>query len=348
MNETRENRFLKALAVVFEKEEFLIGDCGVQQKDFFSKENLKTDEFPAMVQIGISNLCNLSCTECYHRVYKKRPDYKPTFMSMRIFEKVIYDMANFPSRTVLRFLSKGESLLHPNIIEMVMHAKNNLASPVALITNGISLNKKISSSLLGTGIDVLDISLDAFTPDVYGMVRSNPELFSTVVDNVNNLVAMRDLGGFQTKVFVSFLMQPENYEEKNNFEAYWSERVDKILYRKYHTYGGKICQKPTPSKERFPCAALWNRINVNERGLITRCYVDWDDQYIIGDLNVKGPTLLDIWKDKSFENTRREHQDGKYTGLCEKCEGWQTAHWSISYEKAIEMSLKKGKGGDHA
>lgn len=101
-------------------------------------------------------------------------------------------------------------------------------------------------------------------------------------------------------------------------------------------------------KKRFPCAALWNRINVNERGLVTRCFVDWDDQFIIGDLNVSGSTLLDVWKGKAFEDVREEHRTGTCTGLCEKCEGWQTAHWDISYEKAIEMSLKKEKGGGHA
>ncbi|MDD3607535.1 MAG: radical SAM protein [Candidatus Moranbacteria bacterium] len=327
---------------VFEREESLIDGCDNQQMDFFSKENLKTDEFPAMVQVGVSNLCNLSCAECYHRVYKKRPGYKPTFMSMKIFEKVIHEMASFPSNSVLRFLGKGESLLHPNIIEMVMCAKNKIASPVALITNGISLNRKMSVSMLGTGIDVLDISMDAFTSGTYGTVRSNPELFNMLVDNVNYLVALRDAGGFQTKVFVSFLMQPENFEERVRFEKYWSGRVDKILYRKYHTYGGKICQKPTLQRDRIPCAALWNRINVNERGLVTRCFVDWDDQYIIGDLNAKDLSLLKIWTGESFKNVRKEHQDGMYTGLCEKCEGWQTAHWNISYEKAIEMSFKKG------
>ncbi len=340
MSKTKEERFLDALASVFEKEESLVRGCNNQQKDFFSGKNLETDEFPAMVQIGVSNVCNLSCAQCYHRVYKKRHGYRPIFMGMRIFEKVVRETVSFSSKTVLRFLGKGESLLHPNIIEMVMHAKSNLVSPVALITNGILLNKKMSASLLETGIDVLDISIDAFSSNVYGKVRSNPELFSMLVDNVNNLMTMRDSGGFQTRIFVSFLMQPENFEERNAFETYWSERVDKILYRKYHTYGGKIYQKPTPLKKRFPCAALWNRINVNERGLVTRCFVDWDDQFIIGDLNVSGSTLLNVWKGKAFEDVREAHRAGTCTGLCEKCEGWQTAHWNISYEKAIELSLK--------
>lgn len=338
MREKEEQAFLEALVQTFEREErMIIPSSQIKDPDsFFSC--LKASDYPAMVQVGITNICDLSCNECYHKIYKKKPSYRPVFMDLEIFKKVVNEVVFFPCSTVFRFLGKGESLLHPNLIEMVSYAKNYLTQSVALITNGIKLNKKMAAQLLGTGIDVIDISIDAYSVEKYGKVRSNPEFFSIAISNVENLINLRNQGKFDTKIFVSFLIQPENYLELEDFEKYWKEKVDKILFRKYHTYGGKIGKKPTPNKSRTPCVALWNRININERGLITRCFVDWDDECILADFKNSNVTLLDTWKSKIFESVRKEHLEGKYSEICEKCEGWQTAHWTISYEKAIEIT----------
>lgn len=330
--------FFKTLTSIFDEEKKLAFTKKQCLPDFQhpSPENLPDYQFPPLVQIGITNVCNLQCKECYYPLYSKKPDFQPFFMKMKLFEKIINEVKNFPYSTIIRFLGKGESLMHPRFIEMIAYAKQHLPHRLACITNGTLLDQKTAKKLLKTNIDVVDISLDAFTAETYTRVRSSAELFPKLIQKVENLIKLRDQNQFKTKIMVSFLIQPENYHEVWDFKKYWQPKVDKILYRKYHTYGGKINKKPTPYAQRIPCAALWTRININEKGLITLCYVDWDDQYILADLNNPKVTILRTWQ-TAFNQPRKSHLEGKFEGLCKNCEGWQTAHWFLSYERAINL-----------
>lgn len=58
----------------------------------------------------------------------------------------------------------------------------------------------------------------------------------------------------------------------------------------------------------------------------------------MADYNLPEVTILDVWRGDLFQEVRNEHIDGKCTGICKDCEGWQTAHWNISYERAIEIA----------
>jgi len=264
-----------------------------------------------------------------------RPEYRPIFMEHDIFKKIINEVKNFPASTVFRFLGKGESLMHPHFIEFVQIAKKELRQSVACITNGIALNEELSQQLLDTGLDIIDVSLDAFTSETYGKVRNHPDRFELLVQNVNNLIKTRNSNNYSTIIFVSFLIQPENYRELDKFTTYWEPKVDKILFRKYHSYGGKIAKKPNPYHNRIPCPALWNRLNINEKGLITQCFVDWYDEVILADLNQPNINILNTWKGDIFKDIRAKHLSKNYNNLCRNCEGWTAAHWKLSYEQAI-------------
>ncbi|MFO7807550.1 MAG: radical SAM protein [Candidatus Moraniibacteriota bacterium] len=331
--------FLNVLEGIFRDEVDLANTYKGLPEGFF--ENLKTDPNPGMVQVGLTNVCDLACGQCYHRLLKKKRGYSPIFMKFEILKRIINETATLSGTKALRFLGKGESLLHPNLIDIVSYAKANLEIPIVLISNGVKLNGETTRKLLETGVDVLDISLDANTAKTYGIVRSHPNIFATLTRNVERLIEIRNQEGFGTKIFVSFLVQPENYHEANAFKSRWQKKVDKILWRKYHTYGGKLDCKPIPHKKRIPCAALWSRLNINERGLITRCFVDWDDEHVLADFNDLATTLLKTWQGIEFEHVRQQHLEGKFCGVCKKCEGWTTAHWNISYEKALEMTGEK-------
>jgi MoaA/NifB/PqqE/SkfB family radical SAM enzyme len=250
--------YTATLKRVFKREEdqLAISEEKVAKRTILS-EDYTPPTFPPLVQVGISNVCNLGCPQCYYPKYSKKPDFTPLFMEIGLYKKVVDEMRQFPSNTVLRFLGRGESLIHPRIIEFISYAKEQLKGPVALITNGHLLNPERSTDLLNTGIDVLDISVDAATTDTYSLVRGKN--FERLITNINDLVSLRDHGNFSTKVMLSFLIQPENYKEAEDFRELWEGVVDKVIFRKYHSYAGRIQEKPCLSKQRTPCPALWNK-----------------------------------------------------------------------------------------
>lgn len=304
-----------------------------------ARERYRVAEYPPLVQLGISNVCNLKCPQCYYPLFMKKPGFSPIFMRMNLLKKIVDEVAEFPSNTMLRFLGRGESLIHPHIREILQYTKLKIKGPVALITNGHLLDEKNAYIILKTGIDVIDISLDALTARTYAKVRG--ENFDLTVENVKNLVILRNKGKYRTKIMVSFLIQPENYFEAKEFRKVWTPIVDKVIFRKYHTYGGKIKEKPHMLEKRYPCAALWNRVNINESGKITLCYVDWDESSVLADLRKSGATILKTWR-TAYEEARKGHLSGKYPDLCSKCKtGWQAAHWKLSYEQAVSMLIDR-------
>ena len=116
--------------------------------------------------------------------------------------------------------------------------------------------------------------------------------------------------------------------------------VDKVIFRKYHSYAGRINEKPGIEENRYPCAALWRMVNINEAGEITLCYVDWDETHILADLNQAEATILGTWR-SAYNEPRNGHIKGKYPDLCRECKtGWEAAHWALSYEQAIQIARK--------
>jgi MoaA/NifB/PqqE/SkfB family radical SAM enzyme len=254
---------------------------------------------------------------------------------MSLFEKIVSEVETFPGQTVLRFLGRGESLLHSGLTDMIRFAKSRIHGKVALITNGHLLNASKGLELLEAGLDVLDISLDAVTQPTYNQVRSGN--LALVENNILTLVKNKKEGGFKTKIMVSFLIQPENFREAVEFRSKWNGIVDKLIFRAYHSYGGKIAEKHILKDERYPCAALWSRVNIDDYGKVTLCYIDWDENNVLGDLNNDQITITNIWK-TAYEKARQGHIMENYPPLCANCQtGWQAAHWGLSYEKAIGL-----------
>ncbi len=207
----------------------------------FNRRDLKEDdtpEFPAMIQVGLSTVCNLRCPECYYPKFQIGPNFHTTFMESGIYEKILEEVGSFPETTMLRYLGRGESLTHPNIIQMVGEAKRVIKGKVALITNGLLMNSQKAESLLETGIDAVDFSVDATTPETYTLVRGNR--FDVLTANLQNFINLRNKGGYRTRIMASFLIQPENYQEAEEFKSIWEDKVDKVIFRRYHSYAGKI------------------------------------------------------------------------------------------------------------
>ncbi len=256
-------------------------------------------------------------------------------MESGIYEKILEEVGSFPETTMLRYLGRGESLTHPNIIQMVGEAKRVIKGKVALITNGLLMNSQKAESLLETGIDVVDFSVDATTPETYTLVRGNR--FDVLTANLQNFINLRNKGGYRTRIMASFLIQPENYQEAEEFKSIWEDKVDKVIFRRYHSYAGKIQEKACVPEERHACAALWNRVNINESGKITLCYIDWDETSVIADLNSPETTILKTWQN-AYSEARAGHLSGDLPPLCASClTGWQAAHWQLSYERAVDM-----------
>lgn len=299
-------------------------------------------EFPPIVIVNITNVCNLACIHCPHRVIKKRPGYRPQFMSEAVFERIAAEVSR-NKIAVMRIACDGEGLLHPKFFKLMEIAKKHHVFPINLTTNGLAMDEAAARKIIESGIDVVDVSIDAFTEETYRSVRVGGDL-KKVVQNVLHLVDLRNKQKSPLKIFVSFVKQPANISEQEAFQNFWEGKVDFVLLRNYCNMVGLVQDSDGGAQlpERYPCPQFWKRVTINYDGNIRYCVEDWENKTVVG--NVMETTIKDVWAGKQYADLREKQLAGKYNEmlLCGSCVDWVASPWDFGYEKIINAKVRAG------
>lgn len=313
---------------------------------------------PPIVQIGIvQDICDLRCRQCWLPKLIASGEAKPQIMRQDLFENIIQQVADIDSKyntvTPIRFLGSGESLMDPHVVDKVVFAKSVIKGPIALITNGHRLlstqsgqQNVIARDLLEAGLDIIDISIDAASDDVYQQLRGDDKHhYEDIVNTTMELINMRNDGNYQTTIMGSFLVQPENFHQADIFINTLGTVLDQYIFRKYHSYRGNIPSKPHNIPEtKGPCAAPFGRLNITADGIVTGCYLDWKKEMPIGDLDKSRTSLIDLWQGPMRE-MQLKHLSGDFPDFCKDCDGYAAAHFgALSYDIVIRNAT--GKSGD--
>ncbi len=302
----------------------------------------KEKEFPAMVVMEITNVCNLACIHCPYTLISQGKDYRPRHMSWDLYEKVVKEVAMHKG-VLFRFICDGEPLMHPRFLDMLKTAKLAGLSPVNVITNGTLLNEAMAEGVLDAGVDIVEISLDALIKTTYEKIRQGSD-FDLVVANVQRLIAMRDQKQSRTKIFVSIIDQKESEAEIGPFVAYWGSRVDRVLTRVYTSIGGLVDEdklKIDTAGHRWPCPQLWRRLFINVDGFAEFCVEDWKDETVVGDVNEE--SIAEIWGSSEYAKIRELHlaRNFKSVPYCSRCKDWKAREWGNDYFHAVEQALRQ-------
>jgi pyruvate-formate lyase-activating enzyme len=304
-------------------------------------DSAKAKDFPQIVQLAITNVCDMACGHCPHPVFKRSGTYRASYMNMDLYRKIADEVAVHPESS-LRLFGWGEPLLHPDLVEMVGYAKDRGVGITNLITNGLQLNPEVSRGLIRSGLDVLEVSLDALSRESYHAVRGNPEHFDQVVRNIETYVRLRDELHGRTYVTVSMIRQPAVIDEAEAFAAHWASRVDDVVFRVFHDFMGYAKDKAEITLPiRHPCRTLWSRFNVNSAGLVSVCFNDWNNVSIIGDLNDPHQSIEQIWAGEEYDSFRESHLRGEPKGICRDCNDWIGASWEMPYEVLFDKARRK-------
>ena len=301
---------------------------------------VNTRQFPPMVVVEITNVCNLQCVHCPFCLISQEPGYRPRHMAWPLYKKIVDEVSLFPG-TIFRLLCDGEPLCHPRFIEMIRYAKMQGLAPVNFITNGLLMNESRATAVLEAGVEAVEFSLDAFCKETYERIRKGSN-FETVMRQVNEFIQRRDALKARTKIFVSIIDQPEAEAELDAFIAYWTPRVDRVITRAYTSIRGLVDPakiKIDPSVARWPCPDLWKRSFINVDGFAEFCVEDWHDQSIIG--NINETTLQSVWCSPAYERIRTLHRQRKFQDIpyCADCLDWRARDWNYDYFLALKETL---------
>ena len=290
--------------------------------------------FPRYVMYDVNNVCNARCPFCPQSAIAQAAGFVPQSLAWEDFETTIREVAQYPVELV-RFTGDGEPLLHPRISDMLALCRDLGIAKVNLTTNGSLLRGRRLDAILKTPPQVLDVSLDAFTPATYAKYRVGLD-FDVTVANVKEFLTRRDPR--KTRVVLSIIAHDGMEDEIRDFTEYWKVRADEVAVRGLHTNLGAVAVAPSPRpRSRWPCPHLWQRLVVDFRGHIRFCPIDWHDKSFVG--RVGEMTLYDAWHSPQVTSLRRRHLEGDYAGagVCENCTDWASTHWGKSW---LDMMTK--------
>lgn len=305
-------------------------------------------EFPSQLLVDATEVCNLACVHCPHPTFKKSHHYDGRSVSPELNAKLVDEVRDHGQGHTLyiRYASNGEPLTHPHIYEMMGYAKRHSGALVTLTTNGKLMTESRIEQILAAGVDVVDISLDAFSPEVYAQVRVGGKLVVTRA-NVLKLIELIRRNALSTKVVVSYVEQPANRHESTAFEQFWKNAgANYVVLRRLHSCSGAkqelAAERRTENDAqgaRRACLYPWERVVLNARGDLAFCPSDWVHGSFIADYRTT--TIKEVWQGEFYRQLREAHLSGNYSchGFCGQCPDWKSTRWpdeGRSYANMIE------------
>jgi MoaA/NifB/PqqE/SkfB family radical SAM enzyme len=178
---------------------------------------------PLHAQVGVSDPCNHRCVMCWdhpaedHKSASSENRFghiAPGMMSLERFRDVVDDLHRLGTPR-LDIVGRGEPMLNKALEDMVAYAKE-LRFLVTLCTNASQLGPERSERLVAAGLDRVNVSLNAGTPDTYPLIHvsETADDYRNVKKNLRALANAKEAAGVRAPwVKLSFVISSRNYFE---------------------------------------------------------------------------------------------------------------------------------------
>ena len=266
--------------------------------------------FPLHVDFEASSNCNLTCPMCFRRYMENTGDF--TDMSYDLYKKGINECAENELYSI-RLSWRGESTIHPQLIEMIEYARKSGIKEISFLSNGFGLNEEFSMKLIKARLDYITISVDGLREN-YNKIRS-PLDFDETVANIKYLHELREkYGDGFPRIKVQGIFEYFRGEETEYYNTF-KPITDNISFNVKHDYQ----LRNQKQEENLFCPYLWQRLTITASGLIPLCISDWDTEIELG--NLADTTIKEVWLGEKMEEMRKTQLEDRRLELrpCQKC-----------------------------
>jgi radical SAM protein with 4Fe4S-binding SPASM domain len=292
--------------------------------------------FPLVVQIQTQSYCNGSCMTCpYHRL---KDQLEQGVMEWDLYAHIAAQLASEPLLSRVSLSLQNEPLLDRRLFDCVRHLKT-LAPHKAcrLPTNGALLDTFSPDSIVSSGLDELNISLNAHSSETYDLLNTGL-LYERVRANIESLLSNESL---REKVNIGFLVTQPNQNEITRATRYWASRgVTTRLIRVTNRAGavqdfenlrpdsahGTISRRQRLSeilkarpRQAAACVLPFCQMFILFNGDCVICCHDWKRSPVVG--NARTSTLREIWNSDRMNEVRRLLLRKQYDQIdpCREC-----------------------------
>ena len=272
------------------------------------------NDYPLLVDIELSALCNLSCPMCYTITDKFKEEVDAKNMDFDLFKKIIDEIGG--KVPAIRLSLRGEPTLNRNFIECIRYAKENGIKEVSTLTHGKKLEPSYFKKMVEAGIDWITVSIDGLD-DEYEKIRK-PLKFKDTFRKVRQMQEYKDENGLNKPVIKIQSLWPAIRKNPTAFYNSFEPVSNLIAFNPLIDY----LQKDSDIEyiDNFVCPQLYQRIVIGADGSVMMCSNDEENSHIIGDANHE--TLHSIWHGEALNKVRALHKkkDGfKAINVCKKC-----------------------------
>jgi len=275
-----------------------------------------------LLSVDITDACNLRCVYCNNPLFP----YPRTMMSEDVFSSLIKRLRQNPVNRIR--ISGGEPTLHPQFREMLLQM-SRYCKYLSIITNGQWQSPDLGEQLLSSGVNLIELSLDAGGAAVYESSRPQAS-YKLFMSNLKQLYRLRNASKSKTLIKIRLMIRPSTRHCEKSDTGY-------LLKYSYCVLPQWVLQHPeAPAIEdvysqnsvltnSLPmCTVPFRDLQIRPDGRVPLCpakgcSIDPQAQVFIGDICIN--TLPELWQAPLLKQIRAAHRSrkGDILSLCRNC-----------------------------
>jgi len=221
--------------------------------------------------------------------------------------------------------SDGEPLMNSHIFKMIRSAKKR-GLKVMTSTNATLLDNFAARELIDCGLDILTISIDGITADVYENIRRGAS-FRRVMRNIKRFLEMK--GSKRPFTIIQMIEMKENEHQKDDFLRVWEAYRNRNFHAVVKPMTDWFQEHPEIIDKMSFCDRPWFGMVVQSSGKVVPCVHDFDGIEVLGTLPEEN--IYDIWNSEGMVNLRQGILRGRRKNrLCQKCNATPPRRFGLS------------------
>ena len=272
-------------------------------------------EYPLLVDIELSSVCNLTCPMCYTITDEFKRQVNVTRMSWDLYKKIIDEIGG--KVPAIRLSLRGEATLHTKFIEAIKYAKDHSIKEVSMLTHGGKLTLPYFQKMVKAGIDWITISVDGLG-ETYERVRK-PLKFNELLGKLKAIKQYKDENKLKRPVIKVQGIWPAVAE--SGADAYYNTFApctDLVAFNPLIDYLSNDTH--IEYLEEFTCPQQYQRLVIGADGLVMKCSNDEENREVIGDINQEA--VHQVWHGEKMQSVRDMHLQFRgfmESAVCRKC-----------------------------
>ena len=274
------------------------------------------DNFPPLVQIEPSSICNFRCVFCFEtdKTFTNKKNGFMGTMKIELFKKIIDELEKNVEFVTLA--SRGEPLVSKDFDTMIKYTSDKFLN-VKINTNASLLTEKKCHSILESNVKTLVFSADAADEKLYSELRVNGKL-ETTLKNIKMFNSIKEKYFKSSRIITRVSGVKFKSDQKfEDMEKLWGDLVDQVAFVDYNPWENNYEKDPNDIKES--CSDLWRRMFIWWDGKINPCDVDYKSNLKVG--NINDLSVTKAWNSEEYNNLRDKHLNKKRSELipCRSC-----------------------------